>query len=215
MACCNFPELDICDVKNLLPSQYRSSANIISVLEAFLQPINVIYRSINNICSIDSCDGLTDSALTNYGESIGFPRVHCNGSCSSEGDYIIDNDDFYCRLLKCHLIVKTGKTIDNLCKSLDVLFGPDSFVISSKNGVTKVSSGRTLTQTEFDAINIIIRTLPRQCGTTIELYDIENLNSIVGVNCGPCNNFAPSCAGFSALCNPITCDSGYIPDPDT
>lgn len=210
MSCCFYQHTDICDVIAELPEQYRSSTKFHGIIQSFLDQINCIKDSFTSMCNIESCDDLTGDALTVYGNSVGFGRVHCNASCGQSGvenEFTISDDALYCRLIKLHLISRRGSTIKNLCDATKYLFGEQAFIISSKNGVTKISSGRDLTQEEKNIFPLLKKMLPKSCGTRIEIYDIPDMSSIVGSNCGACNNFADACEENSTtLCGALDCE---------
>lgn len=211
--CCEFPELEICDIMELLPAQYQKSKNICSLLIPFMNQLNRMYQSLSFICGIVDCSQLSGDALTNYGVSVGYPRCQCNVKCDNSGVSCIDNDDVYCRLIQAHLISRQGPTMRNLCLAIECLFGEDAFIISSTGGLTQVSSGRPLTADELCVLQAFKNVIPHVCGTSVEIYDIEDFSSIVGVNCGSCNIYAGACEGAETLCNPLTCDLQFLNCP--
>lgn len=190
----------------LLPAQYQKSKNICSILVAFMNQLNCMYQSLSFSCGIVNCFELSGDALTSYGVSVGYPRCQCGMKCGDSGIACIENDELYCRLIQAHLISRQGPNMRNLCLAIECLFGDNAFIISSKGGLTQVSSGRPLTDDELCFLQAIKNVIPHVCGTSVEIYDIEDFSTIVGVNCGNCNIYAGACEGASTLCNPISCE---------
>ena len=203
--CCVIPRQELCDIVETLPVQYQKACNFHNIfIQPFLNQINCLYDSMESMCNVSDCSKLKGSALTAFGESVGFPRTQCNASCDG-GETTILDDELYCRLLKAHLIGKQGATVENLCCALDALFGETGFIISSTGGVTQVSAGRPLDCFELNYINLINRALPKTCGTSIELYDVIDLSEVAGISCGEgCQEFDSDC-GAMPLCEPIDC----------
>ena len=206
-SCCDIPRQELCDLVDKLPIQYQQACNFHNLfLVPFLNQANCFLNSIENSCKTYDCSDLKGQALTDYGISVGFPRDQCNANCLN--DDLIKDDELYCRLIKSHLIGLQGSTIENLCCALIELFGEDAFIITSSHGLTQVSSGRPLDCFELNYISLIQEALPKTCGTTMEIYDIEDMSSIAGINCSEdCENFDNDwCDDSFGLCEPITCD---------
>ena len=143
--------------------------------------------------------------LTRYGSIIGFPRTQCNVRCGDSGPYTIEDNILYCKFLSVYLLANQGPSISNLQIALEILFGPEAFIISSKDGITKVSTGRPLEPEELNIIELYRRYLPHTPATKIEIYDIGSLSELVGFNCGDCNNYEGFCSTASPLCGEIEC----------
>ena len=205
--CCDFPQLEICDIMECLPLQYQKSKNICSLLTPFMNQLNCMYQSLSFSCGIADCSQLSGDALTSYGVSVGYPRCQCGVKCGDSGVYCIEDDGIYCRLIQAHLIGKQGPNMANLCLAIECLFGEDAFIISSTGGLTQVSSGRPLTSEELCFLQAFKNVIPHVCGTSLEIYDIEDFSTIVGVNCGVCNIYAGACEGASTLCTPLQCQT--------
>ena len=164
-------------------------------------PIREVLRDLDNDFDFNRYTDI----LTRYGEKIGFPRKQCNVLCGDTGEYSIDDNELYCKFLSVFLLSKQGPTTKNLQLALNILYGPDAFIISSGGGKTKVSSGRPLTDEEASLVELYRRFLPHVPATKIEIYEIGSLSDIVGFNCGDCSNYQGFCDGASALCLPVEC----------
>ena len=209
--CCLFEDIELCDSVAKLPVQYQCSEKAHRLfIKPFLSELNCLRQSSSLFCSYRDCSELTGDALTAYGDYVGFPRCQCGICCGDDGEACIDDDELYCRLIKSYLASLKDTSISTMCEVLDIMFGESSFVISSSNGLTEVSSGRPLTEVELKYLPAIKSVLPHHCATRVDIFDIEDFSEIVGVNCGDCNNFTDACGEFSGLCNPIDCPSNEI-----
>jgi hypothetical protein len=204
--CCDYSPKEHCDLVKDLSRQYQGSPNIAKILKVWHELSLGVYDSISAICGATDCTNLSGDALTAYGESIGFPRIHCDVECGNLGNYTIDDDNLYCKFINAHLISRQGNTIEALCDSLEVLFGSEAFIISSKSGKTRVSSGRPLLEKERAIIELYRRFLPHSCATKMEIFEIGSIDGLFGINCGTCNTYQGPCSGAKMLCDEISCD---------
>lgn len=207
MTCCDYSPRDECDIVLDLPRQYRNATNLKNILGAWYESTLDIYNGLGIICGAQDCSNLTGDALTAYGETVGFPRAHCDVECGNSGIYTINDDELYCKFIRAHLISRSGNTISALCEAIEVLFGPEAFIISSQGGKTRVSSGRPLLAKERSIIELYRRFLPHSCATKMEIYEITSLSGLFGINCGSCMSYQGPCSTARILCNQASCET--------
>lgn len=211
--CCEFPDIEVCDVVSTLPVQYQQSQKLHDLfIKPLVKQLNCIRDSYEVMCGQSDCSELSGDALTHYGESVGFGREHCNACCNIDGFASVDDDDLYCRLINLHVASKHGVTTSNLCSSLDCFFNGDAKILTSSAGVTEIGICRELTEIERKFLPLIERTIPHTCGTQVRLYANDpstnfDVNNIFGINCAGCDTWnGELCSDAAFLCSQVICD---------
>jgi len=210
--CCDFPDLDICDIVATMPAQYQQSSKLQDLfLIPLINQINCARSTFRVMCGDSDCTTLQSGVLTAYGESVGFGRVHCDAACNVSGATSIDEDEIYCRFIQIHLLSKRGANMSTLCEAVTCFFGEEGRILTSTGGVTEIAVGRELTDVEKKYLPLIQRILPHTCGTEIRIYANDaamsyDIDNIFGINCDGCEIWNDDlCGGAPFLCSQSVC----------
>lgn len=180
-------------------TQYRESSNLLALIRNYLEPT---VEFGNTLCAISDAwdiDTATGHQLTIIGNSLGWPRVHCEGlnlqvfgfqpgfnlggfgavwdfpGDQKFGKFTFTDDDLYRAFLKSLVIKLNGEHGQGAVReAAQILFGPDTDILYDRVGEISIYAERVLTATEISILHLYEQIMPVAPGVKLGIYQATN-----------------------------------------